>query len=263
VLRIACCRLGENRKLRIAKVSAGLVLAVGTVACAGERRGVDSARARAAVTSDSVRPATSAAPSQPVTPGSPWPRDTASKSIAHFSFEVPAQREQVPRCRAAAPLVTPDSVGPMHAGQTLAQLQRVCPKLFYGWYYTDDQAWAPAAAARLGDGVTVALLDGTAPESRVSLVVAVDSAIRTREGVGARTTLAAARAALGDPTLVPRKCAVFARWPTHPGLIARLLLADETRWECSMMRKLARSNDLRDVPSGTVIGFIGQERGVH
>ena len=231
-----------------------VLLALIIPGCTAEKRASDSTVARRAPADTAPRTS-----SGPVAPGSPWPADTHDVSIGHFSFEVPAQRQKVPRCSERVPLVTPDSVGPMHAGQTLAELRRACPELLFGWYYTDDQLWAPVAAARLGDGVALAVLDGTAPDARVSLVAALDSTMRTPEGIGARSRLQAARHAYGDPQLVQRKCAVFVRWPNRPGITARLLLPDETGWECSAMRKLAHDNDLRKVPLDTRLGYVAQE----
>ncbi len=196
----------------------------------------------------------------PVDPSSPWPADTFDVRIDRWSFEEPAQLAKIPTCRPVTPTVTGDSIGPLRAGLTRSAVEAACPKLHYGWYYSDDQLWIPAANVRLGTAAFLVEFDGTAPAARVTRVAAIDSGARTADGRHAGSTLAEARRVLGVPTLVPAKCAVFARWDSRPGLIARIVLPDETGWECSAMRQVAERNALARVPQESRIGFFAQER---
>lgn len=198
-------------------------------------------------------------PALPPDPSSPWPADTFDVRIDRWSFEVPAQLARIPSCGSATPIVTGDSIGPLRSGLTRAAIERICPTLHYGWYYSDDQRWIPAANVRLGTATVLLEFDGTAPTARVTRVAALDSATRTADGLTAGSPLADARRILGEPTLVPAKCAVFARWPARPGLIARIVLTDESGWECSSMRQVAERNNLGRVPADSRIGYFAQE----
>ena len=201
------------------------------------------------------------APSQaPIDPSSPWPADTFDVRIDRWSFEEPAELAKIPVCQATTPVVTGDSVGPLKAGLTRSAVEALCPSLHYGWYYSDDQLWIPAANVRLGQATFLLEFDGTSPTARVVRVSAIDPGARTADGLGAGSTLAEARRLLGVPTLVPAKCAVFARWTSRPGLIARIVLTDETGWECSSMRQVAERNMLGRVPADSRIGYFAHER---
>ena len=249
----------------------GLGVATATLlACADpDRKAADSARGappeRQNSAQDTAEPhpgiaaVTDSGPATPPDPSSPWPADTFDVRIDRWSFEVPAELAKIPTCRDATPTVTGDSVGPFRAGMTRNAVEAVCPRLHYGWYYSDDQRWIPAANVRLGPATFLLEFDGTAASARVSRVSAIDPAARTADGLGAGSTLADARRLLGSPTLVPAKCAVFARWPSRPGLIARIVLTDESGWECSSMRQVAERNNLARVPADSRIGFFAQD----
>ena len=219
----------------------------------------------AASTADSnpiAAAATDSSPSRPVDPSSPWPADTFDVRIDRWSFEEPAELAKIPTCQATTPVVTGDSIGPLRAGLTRAAVEMVCPTLHYGWYYSDDQLWIPAANVRLGQATFLLEFDGTAPTARVTRVAAIDPGARTTDGLGAGSTFAEARRLLGTPTLVPAKCAVFARWESRPGLVARIVLTDETGWECSSMRQVAERNLLARVPADSRIGYFAHVRPV-
>ena len=238
--------------------------------CAGSGETTDSARGAppepqhgAALGPDSnptSAAATDSFPRHPIDPSSPWPADTFDVRIDRWSFEEPAEVAKIPTCQPATPVVTGDSIGPLRAGLTRADVETTCPKLHYGWYYSDDQLWIPAANVRLGSATFLLEFDGTAPTARVTRVAAIDPGARTADGLGAGSTLAEARRILGVPTLVPAKCAVFARWASRPGLIARIVLTDETGWECSSMRQVAERNLLARVPADSRIGYFAQVR---
>lgn len=198
-------------------------------------------------------------PALPPDPSSPWPADTFDVRIDRWSFEVPAKLARIPACGSATPIVTGDSIGPLRSGLTREAVEAICPALHYGWYYSDDQRWIPAANVRLGAATILLEFDGTAPTARVTRVAALDSATRTADGLTAGSPLAETRRVLGEPTLVPAKCAVFARWPSRPGLIARIVLTDESGWECSSMRQVAERNNLGRVPPDSRIGYFAQE----
>lgn len=249
-------------------LAAGLIGVV--VACGGGGENPDSARGAPPEHHDtplatSVRnqPSatdTAALPALPPDPSSPWPADTFDVRIDRWSFEVPAQQARIPACGTRTPSITGDSIGPLRARLSRTAVERICPKLLYGWYYSDDQRWIPAANVRLGAATLLLEFDGTAPTALVTRVAALDSATRTTDGLAAGTPLAEARSILGVPTLVPAKCAVFARWPSRPGLIARIVLTDESGWECSSMRQVAERNNLGRVPADSRIGYFAQER---
>ena len=240
------------------------------LACAGGADRADSARGAPPEQHDSAAAptdsnpthasTTDSSPSAQVDPSSPWPADTFDVRIDRWSFEEPAQLAKIPTCRPATPVVTGDSIGPLRAGLTRSAIEALCPRLHYGWYYSDDQLWIPAANVRLGPATFLVEFDGTTPGSRVTRVSAIDPGARTADGLSAGATLADAQRILGVPTLVPAKCAVFARWPSRPGLIARIVLPDETGWECSSMRQVAERNALARVPPDSRIGFFAQER---
>ena len=247
--------------------TAALALALG---CAGSGESADSARGAppepqntaSAPTDSNPSPAaaTDSSPRAPIDPSSPWPADTFDVRIDRWSFEEPAELAKIPTCQDVTPVVTGDSIGPLRAGLTRAAVESACPKLHYGWYYSDDQLWIPAANVRLGPATFLLEFDGTAPTARVTRVAAIDPGARTADGLGAGSTFADARRILGAPTLVPAKCAVFARWASRPGLVARIVLTDETGWECSSMRQVAERNLLARVPADSRIGYFAQVR---
>jgi hypothetical protein len=249
---------------RVVAIAIGIACASG---CAGERDVADSARgappenqSAAADSADRNRLAAADTLSADTTEtASPWPADTFDVRIDRWSFEEqPSKRGTLPICSDRAPVITGDSIGPLRAGLTRAQLLAVCPRLHYGWFYTDDQSWAPAAVVRLGPSVAIIEFDGTARSSTITRISAHGPGAATPDGVRAGSTLATARETLGEPRLVGAKCAVYVRWPDRPGLIARLVLPDETGWECSAMRALVEYGTLRRVPEGTTIGFLAQ-----
>lgn len=217
------------------------------------------ATADSAPRNPTTAPDSQATPAAPHDPSSPWPADTFDVRIDRFSFEEQAAAARIPGCGGPTPTVTGDSVGRLRAGMTRARVEATCPQLHYGWYYSDDQRWIPAANVRLGSAAILIEFDGTAPTARVTRIAALDSNARTADGLAAGSPLAQARATLGEPTLVAAKCAVFARWPSRPGLIARIVLTDETGWECSTMRQVAERNNLARVPQDSRIGYFAHE----
>lgn len=257
---------GPSRPRRWATIVA-LALLPSIVACSADTAPSNPDSARGAppepqrtATADTPRNDSTAAPGA-TTPdlSSPWPTDTFDVRIDRWSFEVPAQQAKIPPCGDATPVITGDSIGALRAGLTRAEVERRCARLHYGWYYSDDQAWTPAANVRMGRATLLVEFNGTAPDARVTRVAAMDSVARTTDGLHAGSSLADARGLLGEPTLVAAKCAVFARWPSRPGLIARIVLEDESGWECSAMRQVAERNALARVPAGSRIGYFAQE----
>jgi hypothetical protein len=99
----------------------------------------------------------------------------------------PLLREAIPLCREAPPWMLPDSVGPMRAGQSLAELRTLCPEHGLGWDWGPSNIPAPALAARMGDAVVIAVLNDTVPGAYVMEVVSGDLA--TPEGLGAGSPL--------------------------------------------------------------------------
>ena len=246
--------------------AAALALTLGCQADGGKKgdsaRGAPPEPQRTAVSPSDPNPTpaagTDSSPRNPADPSSPWPADTFDVRIDRWSFEEPAELAKIPTCQATTPVISGDSIGPLRAGLTRAAVERRCPRLHYGWYYSDDQLWIPAANVRLGPATFLLEFDGTTPNARVARVAAIDPGARTRDGLGAGSTLAEARRILGQPTLVPAKCAIFARWPSRPGLVARIVLTDETGWECSSMRQVAERNLLARVPADSHIGYFAQ-----
>lgn len=188
-----------------------------------------------------------------------WPEDREANQLQVIRFRNGEGRPgstQVPQCRESAPSMTPDSVGPVRAGQTLKELRRACPELLRGWDWGDEGVPAPAVAVRLGDAVVTAELDSTLAASRVRAVTVEHGSARTPEGFGPGSTLGEMARAWGAPRLIEGECVIEAVFPGREGLVWRLSIPG--RPDCAQVGEIARANAADRLPPETVVSRVTQ-----
>src|SRR6266702_6043067 len=61
-----------------------------------------------------------------------WPADSGNQLVPLMVGNA-AARGAVPECTPLTPVVTQDSIGPVHPGERLQDLYQRCPPLLYGW----------------------------------------------------------------------------------------------------------------------------------
>lgn len=154
--------------------------------------------------------------------GSGWPDRNAAFGEWRL-WASPSLHARAPRCRQVAPVITRDSIGPVRPGMTLAELQRVCPRLLHVWWeYQEPDRYAPMVAVALGYAFVIASVEDSAPGSKLFTVWTRDSTIQTPEGVGVGSTYAQLRARYGAGNMSggAEECTVAeAKFDAFPGVI--------------------------------------------
>jgi hypothetical protein len=201
----------------------------------------------AAFRADTARglPATAAAGYPPAPSGaavSPWPVDAATHQLAGLLSRGPAS---APSCRRDAPRITPDSIGPLRLDQSLAELQRACPRLLYGWEVDPDGFPVPAVATRLGGVIVTALFTDTLSIATVRQVDLERVGLKTAEGVGVTSTLRDLERVYGTPGASEAGCVLRVWFASLPGLAFRMAFPARERRECGGLSEEPLPPDLR------------------
>jgi hypothetical protein len=186
-----------------------------------------------------------------------WPDLDVDVGVATVQEESRLRRF-VPACPAGPVTVRPDSIGPLRAGQTLAELSARCPRLLRGWDWGFGGRAIPAVAVSLGGSIVVALLTDTLPDSHVGQLATGD--LSTPEGFGAGSPIEDLIDALGAPELVAAECGVELKFAARPGLSFAVEPPPGAPLDCAEIDAAVRENSADRLPPGTVVRYILQFR---
>jgi hypothetical protein len=126
-------------------------------------------------------------------------------------------------------VLTPDSIGPIRAGQALRELRRECPQLYFGWYW-DEGSPSPGFAVWLGRALVVATITDSTTNARVFVAQTSSRAVRTSSGIGPGSLLRTAEATWGKDSLDEAECQLAVSFQSQPGLA--WLVTIPAQWEC-------------------------------
>ena len=131
-----------------------------------------------------------------------WPERSAAFGEQRL-WASPSLRAQAARCRDAPSAITRDSIGPVRPGMTLADLNRLCPRVLHVWEQGggQEERHYPIIAVTLGHATVFASVEDTASGSRLSTIYTTDSGLQTLNGIGVGSTYAQLRATYGASTL--------------------------------------------------------------
>lgn len=161
--------------------------------------------------------------------------------------------KHAPLCSSKTPLLTTNSLGPVRPGQTLAELENICPSLHYGKYWSEGMA-TPAVLLRLGEAsLMIEFSDDTPNDQSKIWRVTTDSPVRTTDGFGPGSLLSDMIRAWGKPSFGVGEVELFAWFSTRKGLSFRVDLPDTESWDCFAMGQL---EDAALLPKGTRVGTV-------
>jgi hypothetical protein len=183
-----------------------------------------------------------------------WPSTAVEISVERARTNA-RLRASIPECRTWPADVTPDSIGPLRAGQTLTELVAACPEHVRGWDRGFAGIPAPAIATRLGGGVVVAVLNDTLPTARVMEVTTADLA--TPEGLGLGSPLYDLLDELGGGRLAAGPCVLEIVFDARPG-VGFLLGWPADELDCDEIDAIADENALDRLPVDTVVRRLSQ-----
>jgi hypothetical protein len=174
------------------------------------------------------------------------PVETVSTDTGHVGpWSDDADTGQLPRQPAwyfasciGTPLVTPDSLGPVRPGRSLAAITARCPRQFRYWHW-EEGVPQPAIALNVGGALLRVLLEDSLPTSVVDRVLSSDSSARTAKSIGPGSTIADVEHAYGRLKFETAKCAIYASSPAHAGV--SWIVTTPAGWDCE---------DLVDVHAG-------------
>jgi hypothetical protein len=167
-----------------------------------------------------------------------WPADEMEYQISNLS----EQRAALRPCREQVPLLTSDSVGPLHAGMSVEEAAAACPDHIVGWDWGDEGMPEPAMLVGLGSSTAKLIFEGTEPFRATYAVTVTDgSAFRTKAGVGPGSSFAELTEAYGEPEVVEEgECVLWAIFQPE----------DQLSWKI-------RLPDMIDCPNVAEIGWAG------
>jgi len=152
---------------------------------------------------------------------------------------------RVPVCRSGAPRISGDSVGPFRLDETIAELKRACPKLWYGWVGISDGYPVPIVAARLGGTIVTAFASDSLESATLSKVEVLGPRPRTAEGLGVGSTLAQLESAYGQSEASESDCELRVWFTPRPGLAFHMEYPPGKQRECGSLSEPPLPPDLR------------------
>jgi hypothetical protein len=141
-----------------------------------------------------------------------WPDNQFDNQITPF------QRANSTSCSQTTPFFSDSSVGSLHPGMSLAQLELSCHNLRYGWFGGDEGIFSPVALAKLGSGSLLIEFEDTLSTSRIQRLLIGTPEIRSREGLGVGSQVRDLVTAWGRPSRAEIECLLYVYFESKPGL---------------------------------------------
>ena len=177
---------------------------------------------------------------------SPWPRAPDSGGATPpTGATATVAVARIPQCRASAPRITSDSIGPFRLDASLSELQRGCPGLAYQWTSDPDGYPVPAAAARFGGVTVTAWFTDTLPNATVREVSVEHNGPKTAEGLGVGSTFQELERAYGAAGAAEPGCVLRIWFANLPGVAFRMAFPPHERRECGALAEEPLPPDLR------------------
>src|SRR5258705_5121753 len=172
-----------------------------------------------------------------------WPADQDRYHLGSLPLH------SAPVCRVTVPRLAMDSLGPLRPGQILRDVERVCPRLLYGWDWGTEGIPAPAVVLRLGGSVVKMEFPDTASSSGANRVSTDSRLVKTVDGFGPGSSLTAMTRAWGPPTFGAAECVLYVWFSSHPGLSFRVDVPK--RWRCEDVLAVGQGNSAKLPPGPT------------
>lgn len=211
------------RTLRAACLVAALVWL--SLACGerGKRRDGDEAAVPPPDTATATDTAAAPTGTTAVAPAAPTPARgvvvfPVDRDTERFATQLARPAATVPSCAVRAPVITGDSVGPFRLNEPLSELTQVCPHLLYGWVLISDGYPVPTVAVRIAGTTITAYASDSLSTATLTRVEVMGPGLRTVEGLGVGSTLAAIQGAYGPPLASESDCVLRVWFDTRPGL---------------------------------------------
>jgi len=173
-----------------------------------------------------------------------WPADKDSHQASAYVAD------SIPQCLAAVPVITRDSLGPLHPGQPLADLERHCGQLRYAWEWGNEGIATPAVLLRFGDAAVEVEFPDTLPTAKTYRIRTESPAVRTVEGFGVGSQIQGMTRAWGAPTYGSGECVLYVWFKSRPGLSFRVRVPEA--WECEDVQAVERGGTSK-LPAGTTV----------
>ena len=169
-----------------------------------------------------------------------WPVDQDANQL------VPGKTVPAPPCRASVPILTSDSLGPLHPGMSLEAVLRACPRAYFGWHW-EEGIPEPALAIPLGRSVALAMLKDTiGPKAVVYRILVADSGVRTKEGIGPGSRLRSMTAVWGLPKMGAAECALYVWFDSQPHI--SWIMQFPPNWDCSRLENFVADSSSAKLP---------------
>ena len=173
-----------------------------------------------------------------------WPADKDAHQAATY---VP---DSIPQCLAATPVLTSDSLGPLRPGQTLAEVERRCGHLRYGWEWGNEGIPTPAVLVRLGEARVEVEFPDTVPSAKNNRIRTESPVVRTTEGFGVGSQIQDMTRAWGAASYGAEECVLYVWFKNRPGLSFRVRVPEA--WQCADVHAAERGRTPK-LPAGTTI----------
>ena len=176
-----------------------------------------------------------------------WPIDQYSHQITLYESRV------VKASTKETPTINRDTVGPIHLNQTLAEFERRCKHVIYGWNGGDEGIFVPVGFIKFGQGTFLVEFSDTLMSSTITRISSRSSCVKTIEGVGPGSPFKDLTKAFGKPHFGSAECVLFVWFDMKPNLSFRLNLNRQV--DCGDLEKFNEEKP-PDPPPGTKVDEI-------